>query len=39
VWCAIDAVLEEIAERLRRGGKATRHTHAGTSQLADHFTE
>jgi hypothetical protein len=30
---------QEVAVSLRRRGKATRHAHAGTAQLADHFAQ
>jgi hypothetical protein len=33
------AVGQELAERVRRGGKAARHAHTGGGELADHFAE
>ena len=36
---AVDGVIEEVAERLRRGGEAARHAHAGFGELADHLPE
>ena len=33
------AVGQEIAKRLRSGGKAARHTHACVRELADHFAQ
>jgi hypothetical protein len=32
-------VMQEIAKRLRRGRKTSRHLHAGFGELADHFAE
>ena len=36
---AVDGMVQEVAEGLRRSGEAARHAHAGLGQLADHLAE